>query len=142
MAFSSCTKMPTLERNPLTATLMAASVSGDSEIPREIFFQCIKVAKISSKQLCNSEVALRQLLRCNLTLKSHRSSGNRVWSRILKTYLQVKTRPCRLSQESMNYVQYQKNSTFRGSLEATSLETEDNTHFICLPPKGEQQNTE
>lgn len=87
MAFSSYTKMPTLEINPLTATLMAASISGDSEIPREIFFFYIKVAKVSSKQLCNSEMALRQLLRFNLTLKSHRSYGNTVWSRILITYL-------------------------------------------------------
>lgn len=87
MAFSSYTKMPTLEINPLTATLMAASISGDSEIPREIFFFYIKVAKVSSKPLCNSEMALRQLLRFNLTLKSHRSCGNTVWNRILITYL-------------------------------------------------------
>lgn len=58
MAFSSYTKMLTLERNPLTATLMATGISGDSEIPREIFFfPYINVAKVSSKQLCNSEVA-------------------------------------------------------------------------------------
>lgn len=105
----------------------------DSE--RNIFFY-IKAAKVSSKQLCNSEMALRQLLRCKLTLKSHRSSGNTVWSRILIAYLQVETMPCRLPQEPMNYVQYKKNTTFRWSLKAISPETEDSTHFICLPPKG------
>lgn len=80
--------MTTLERNPLTATLIAASISSDSEIPREIgVFFYIKAAKVSSKQLCNCETALRQLLRCNLTSKSPRSSGNTVWNRNLVTYL-------------------------------------------------------
>jgi len=38
MAFSSYTKIPTIERNILAATLVAANISGDSEMPREMLF--------------------------------------------------------------------------------------------------------
>lgn len=138
MVFSSYVKMPTLERNPLTAPLMAPAFLVIQSFQENffLFFFFLHKGCKSYKQFCNSGMALKQLLRCNLTLKSHKSSGNTVWSRNLVTYLYLETMPCRLPQESMNYVQYKKTSTFRRCLKATSLGTEDNTYFICLPPKG------